>query len=312
MDDNTLNAWRQLAEYGERLNAVVVKLATIFSQASNPLAWKELIYSSQPHYRAARPDQSDLQLYIAERWLQLAEDGCLSVKMDPVRGLIVVETFGNEDVQVHRSDIEKMLFQQVQNLPDKRLLLIHEVQSQFSSLTGQSLLGDYKEDFVALINDLCQKRYIRYDDRNGKGMPRFSKGVAFDDWSRAMTSKPSVPAQTGTTITFNGNVGAVQTGSHSVANVSHSFDSSQLHELKSALQAVLIELNASKHSEHHKDDAKAIVENTLDEIDKPKPSKLTLQALLGGMATSIQTLGSTSDAYKALKVASAAFGITLP
>lgn len=59
-----------------------------------------------------------------------------------------------------------------------------------------------------------------------------------------------------------------------------------------------------------RDDARELIQSTIDEIEKPKPSKLSLKALLNGVATTVQTLGTTSEAYKAVTVVLAALGIT--
>lgn len=313
MDHNTLKAMQALADYGERLEAVTFQLATMFPEVPSKLAWKEAIFAAQESYRSSRPDLADLQLYVAERWLQLAKDGCLKPKMDQVRGLTVHEVFREEAPQVHASGvtskhIEKLLFKQLNALPDNRLLQIYEVTTAFSQLTGESLQS-FWDDFSIVVDDLCEKRYIRYDA--GRGMPRFSKGIEFDSWKSEMTTKPSVPASAGHTFNFNGTVGAVQTGSHSVANVQQAPDSNQLSSLKSALEAVLAEIAKANLPAEARDEAQELIQTTIAEIEKPKPSKLSLRALLGGVATTVQTLGATTEAYKTLKAALTAFGVSV-
>lgn len=305
MEQKDFEAWQGLAAYGNRLEAVTQQLASQFPEFPNWLAWQETIFTSQGAYRSTRPDLSDLRLYIAERWLQLAKDGHLKVTMDPSRGMIVQEALDDASQKVTRKDIEKMLFMLLNKLPIGQLLQIYEIQTAFYRLTGQSL-KDHELNFSAVVDDLSEKRYIRWDNQGGRKMPRFARALDFDIWSNEMTSKPIEHGPITNTFNFNGTVGAVQTGSQSVANVQQTIGASQFSDLKSALQLALEEFSKADLHESDRTDAQELIQSVLDEIDKPKPSKLSLKALFGTVATTVQTLGSTSDAYKAVTTAIAA------
>ncbi|MCC4632802.1 hypothetical protein [Xanthomonas dyei] len=148
------------------------------------------------------------------------------------------------------------------------------------------------------MNQLSEKSYIVCKTRVGF-YPIFRKGVDFDEWKREMTKNQSPTG--GNNFTFNAPVGSVQTGSKSVANVSQSISLTQLEELKTLLQRALSELGDSNLPDEIRSGAKGLIESTITEVEKPQPSKLSIRVLLGGLATMVQTLGSTSDASDALE-----------
>ena len=294
-----------------------------FPGVANVLAWKDAVFTAQPQYRAEEPGLADHQLYVARRWIELANKGCLDVRMDHVRGLIVDEKPGGDSAQrAHSSDeirprLRKLLFNKLNELPATRSLQIYEVMTAFQTAAGESL-KNYSQEFSDVVDELSEKSYIRLHQQGGSGMQLFFKGLAFDAWQEEMMTKRSLstpapsPVPVSPTYIFNASVGAVQTGGNSVAYVQQSADHSQLAGLKSALEAVLIELAKANLPADEREDAEELVQTIIAEVQKEKPNKLSLKSLLGGVATTIQTLGSTSEAYTALKAAATVAGITLP
>jgi len=304
-----------LADYGNNLDAAISQLMAKFPGVANYLSWKEAIFSAQIKYRSAAPELADHQLYVATCWLRLANEDCLEVKMDLSRGLIVREVLRDNSPQpalaknVIRIHLRKLFFKKLSELPDGRLLQIFEVMRAFQHDTGESL-ENYKTEFEAVVDELCNHSYMRHQQKGGQGMSLFCKGIEFDKWSADMTAKVAEPA--GHTFNFNAAVGSVQTGSHSVSHVQQSFDQSQLAGLKDALEAVLAEFAKANLPADAREEAQGLIESVIVEIDKPKPNKLSLRSLLAGIATTVQTLGSASDAYKAFAAAIALIGIPLP
>ncbi|MEZ0330382.1 MAG: hypothetical protein ACAH07_02535, partial [Methylophilaceae bacterium] len=206
-----------------------------------------------------------------------------------------------------RSAIVKILFKKLNSLPEERLLPIHEVQGAFENATGESLKS-YWNEFSDVISELSDKLYIQHKQRGPSGMPLFFKGLQFDAWmDEMMTKKESMS----NTFNFHAAVGAVQTGENSVAHVQQSFDQSQLAGLKAALEAVHVELTKANLSDDVRE-AKELVQITIAEVDKDEPNKFSLKSLIIGVATTIQTLGSTGEAYNLLKLAASAAGILIP
>ncbi|MGO4158703.1 hypothetical protein [Cupriavidus sp. YAF13] len=316
MEFHNLNGLKALTDYGANFEAAVTQLMALFPSVANAFAWKDAIYSAQSRYRSEQPQQADLQLYVARRWIQLAESNCLDVSSDPANGLTVREVLGSDPHQPQpagnatmRKRIAKLLFNKLNALPDGRLLQIYEFTAAFRNATGESL-ASHQSDFNAVVEDLCAKLHMRHQRAGRHGMDLLCKGIEFDSWAEEMAGGSRAAA--GDTFNFHSAVGAVQTGSHSVAHVQQTIGSDQLASLKSALQAALIEFAKANIPAQTRDEAQGLIESTIAEVDKPKPNRLALGSLLGGVATAVQTLGATSDAYKAVKEALSTFGISLP
>lgn len=310
-----MNGMIDLADYSTKLDAAISQLMAKFPGVANFLSWKEAIFSAQVKYRNAAPELADHQLYVANCWLRLANEDCLDVKLDLSSGLIVREVLGDNSPQpAFTGDViciclRKLFFKKLSELPDGRLLQIFEVMRAFQLETGESL-ENYVTEFEAVVDELCKKSYMRHQRKGVQGMSLFCKGIEFDKWSADMIQKVAEPA--GHTFNFNAVVGSVQTGSHSVSHVQQSFDQSQLACLKSSLEAVLAEFAKADLPADTREEAQGLIESAIVEIDKPKPNKLSLRSLLAGVATTVQTLGSASDAYKALAATFALVGIPLP
>lgn len=316
---NDLSGFKALARGQADLDAAIRQLDSKFHGVANFLAWKDAVFTAQTTYRHEAPGLADHQLYVARRWIDLANRGCLEARMDLARGLIVEEKPGGDFAQpTHSSDVirthlRKLLFSKLNAHPETRSLQIYEVMAAFQTAAGESLKTYWKES-SDVVDELSEKSYIRYDQRPGFGMPLFFRGLAFDAWKDEMMTNQSKssPGSASDTYIFHAPVGAVQTGDHSVAHVQQSADHSQLAGLKSALEAVLAELAKANLPADEREEARELVQTTIAEIEKEIPNKLSLKSLLGGVATTIQTLGSTSDAYKVLQAAATVAGITLP
>ncbi|WP_060816721.1 hypothetical protein [Caballeronia sordidicola] len=299
--------------YSANVDAAIAQLMTLFPGVANLFTWKDAIYRAQTMYQAEQPGQADLQLYVAHRWVQLAESNCLEVSSDPISGLSVRESLNSEQPSpagaIMRKKIAKLLFKKLSVLADGRLLQIYEFMAAFKSATNESL-ASYQSDFEAVIDDLCAKQYVVHRRAGRHGMDLFSKGIDFDSWAEEITG--GVRVATGNIFNFHGAVGAVQTGPDAVAHVQQVVGADQLANLKSALQAVQADLGKANISTDERDEAQELIENTIAEVDKPKPSRLTLNSLLSGVAAATQMLSATSDAYKTVKDALVPFGISLP
>ncbi|WP_313146501.1 hypothetical protein [Stenotrophomonas sp.] len=285
----------------KRIEALVSRLNNAFPEVGSILSWHDAIFSAQEHYSDLVPKHEDIKIFIATRWLELAEKGLLKVEMSQVEGLIVCErqdaapTNDSDPDPIIRRQIEKTLFRELQRLPNDRNLLYSNLMVSFQNATGNSL-REYAQDLVGIVNELEGKHYLRCVSNHNRP-PHFCRGVDFDEWEIQMTG---TQPQTSNTFTIHGSVGAIQTGAHSTANVKQSIDSTQMTELKDLLQRALIEIKNSQLSADARSNAEELIENAIAEVEKPAPSKISIQSLLSGLATVVQTLGSSSDAYSAL------------
>lgn len=304
MDQNLLDALRGLTGYSDSLDSVTKSLATMYPDMPL-LAWREALFVAQSDYRSSGESASDLKLQVALRWLELAKENCLAVKFDPVKGWIVKEKLPEQ--KILPKDIEKLLLRLLKALPEGRSLQYFELQVAFERATRQSL-SDYFDEFGDLVNGLTEKRYIVWDDMGGRKPPRFSKGLDFDEWSEMMSKPLSTSA--GPTINFHAPVGAVQTGHNSTANIQQTTGSNDYQQLKIALQAALSEFSKADISHQDREDVRDYLQSILNEIQKEKPNRLSLKSLLSDVATTVQTLGSSSEAYKAVVVALGLLGFS--
>jgi hypothetical protein len=307
MDQNLKDALGGLVAYGDKLDFVTKKLAAFYPDFPGWLAWQEAIFLAQNDYRSPNDVSSDLRLQIAERWLELANDDCLDVKFDRSKGLVVREKLSGAAQKLQRKDLEKFLLRLLERLPEGRLLQYYEIQTAFEVTTRQSL-NDYLGDFSDLVNNLSEKRYIVWDDMGGRKLPRFSKGLDFDEWSEMMSKPPSASA--GPVFNFHAPVGSVQSGDNSVANVQQTTGSIDYRELKAALQAAQAEFATANISQQEREEVRDYLQNILKEIQKEKPNRLSLKSMLSDVAATVQTLGSSSEAYKAVVAALGLLGLS--
>ncbi|WP_145155087.1 hypothetical protein [Pseudomonas oryzihabitans] len=294
MDQNLLDALRELTDYSDSLDSVTKTLATMYPDMPF-IAWREALFLAQNDYRCSGESATDLKLQVALRWLELAKENRLDVKFDPVKGWVVMEKLPKQ--KVLSKDIEKLLFRLLKTLPEGRLLQYYEIQVAFERATKQSL-RDYFDEFNELVNRLDEKRYIVWDDMGGRKLPCFSKGLDFDEWSEMMSKPLSTSA--GPIMNFHAPVGAIQTGANSTAHVQQTTGSNEYQQLKLALQAALEEFSKADISYQDREDVRDYLQSILNEIQKEKPNRLSLKSLLSDVATTVQTLGSSSEAYKAV------------
>lgn len=303
MDQDLRNAFSALSQIQNQFEAVVLELYRMFPHDSNPLAWNDKIYTEQRKWQSGPNDPHDYQMQIALHFLELARKGRLQVALDH-RGFSVIEL---DAKPLENVDLKKIIFNELSRLNSNWLPYV-DLYAAVHQYLGLSLSQNLSV-LEAVLEELSNKRYIRSDQTRSR-MLRITRGLNFDEWKSTMT-KPHTPAVTHNAFTFNGQVGAVQTGEGSVANVQQATDVSQFADIKAALQSLLQELPKSNLSASERQDAEELIGKTIKEIDSEKPSKGVVKALCSGLATTVQTLGSTSAAYALVSAAFAAFGVSL-
>ena len=82
--------------------------------------------------------------------------------------------------------------------------------------------------------------------------------------------------------------------------------------LKNALLDVQKEINASGTLDSTREEVTQVLDDSIAELDKPKPNGLKLTSLLTTVGNAVQTLAAAPQAYHVLKTALVPFGIMLP
>lgn len=117
----------------------------------------------------------------------------------------------------------------------------------------------------------------------------------------------------GTVVNIYQPLGIVQTGPGANASLSQHFRIEEREALASALERVLEVVSfAEELSPNERKNLAEVVSDGIEEARKPDPNMLKLRMSVGGAATAVQTLGSASAAYQAVKSAAALVGIPLP
>ncbi|MEP6824727.1 MAG: hypothetical protein ABI919_07915, partial [Ramlibacter sp.] len=120
-------------------------------------------------------------------------------------------------------------------------------------------------------------------------------------------------AQAAPHVAIYGNVfGSLQTGVGSTSTVTQSWASPEHEGLARAilsLQGAIADAATLQATE--KDDLREELDRAVYEIQKKEPNKSVLLRTLAGVGAVIQTLGSASEAWDAVKAAAAALGVPL-
>lgn len=112
------------------------------------------------------------------------------------------------------------------------------------------------------------------------------------------------------TMTFNGPVGAVQTGVNAVANVTQSWSGESVAEVVKALADFKALLQATPGLEAElRADLVTDVENATTELATETPNAGRLTRWLGGVGTAVQTVGALQPAWDGVKVGLRALGL---
>ena len=111
-----------------------------------------------------------------------------------------------------KTKIEKLLFNQICNLQDNKYLLWVNFDVAFQN-TFQKQTSEYSLEIEEVVNELAEKDYIIVDNFK---MPKFGKGIDFDEWEKKLSSKSgssinienlhSVNTQVGNNNTFSNGV----------------------------------------------------------------------------------------------------------
>jgi hypothetical protein len=129
----------------------------------------------------------------------------------------------------------------------------------------------------------------------------------------ALQSRPETPSGgVQVTITNNGTIGAVQTGSLATANVQQQWIAGDTSNLRTALAELRAALDCAQDIEPSlRKDVIGDIELTDAELQRDLPNKGRLLRWLGGIGAVIGTVGSVQPAYDAVKDLARALGLPI-
>ena len=115
------------------------------------------------------------------------------------------------------------------------------------------------------------------------------------------------------TYNFYGNVGAVQSGAGSTANVVQNLAETDRQEIVNALNEVKLAIqNLTDKEEREVNELVEVVDESIEELNKTNPNNTKLYACFNILSGSIQAIANAGAAYQAIKNALVPLGIVLP
>ncbi len=107
--------------------------------------------------------------------------------------------------------------------------------------------------------------------------------------------------------------GIVQTGAHSIANLSVVFGEDEKRQVAEALDLARQSLDSHPDRDSpERGQTLVLVEEAEAEIKEAQPNHVKLRSMLSGIAGTVQTIGASREALEALKAAGALLGLSLP
>lgn len=115
------------------------------------------------------------------------------------------------------------------------------------------------------------------------------------------------------TLNFHGAVGIVQTGDANVAMMQQHIGAEPGAQIATVLSELLGRLDGAEAAlGHNKDALKSLIQETIEETNKPSPNPLKVGSSLRTIAETVKFVGSLETAYTGLKPILSGMGIHIP
>lgn len=181
------------------------------------------------------------------------------------------------------------------------------------------ITNDLTTDLRKLTNSIMNTQEIdnlidKITNTQNKASQRISNEIELFVLSLSRAKEKEVRAEsTKNIINITGNVGAVQTGRGSTANVTQIISSDDKEALLQALDDIKKYLESGGNlSGFSKEEVLELVEESRTEVEKHNPNSSRLKTYLIGISISIQTAASLKPAYEVIKLALSHLHIILP
>ena len=188
---------------------------------------------------------------------------------------------------------------------DFKALLSTRVEVDFAELSG-SFEAVQRLSGLLRANDLAEaKEHVL--SKHAAEIDLYVDSLLPSEGSGSMSSPNSQ------TYNFYGNVGAVQTGAHAVANTIQNLGADDRAALISAIDQVKDALTStSTLQEQHRRELLELASEAKEQLAAANPNNTKLLTVFTVLATSVQAIASAQPAYLALKSALLPLGIMLP
>lgn len=144
-------------------------------------------------------------------------------------------------------------------------------------------------------------------------MSKDKHDIEIDLYLATLKDTKEVSATQPATYNFYGNVGAVQSGAGSTANVVQNLAETDKQEIVNALHEVKLAIqNLTDKEEREINELVEVVDESIEELQKTNPNNTKLYACFNILSGSIQAIANAGPAYQALKNALLPLGIVLP
>jgi hypothetical protein len=174
-----------------------------------------------------------------------------------------------------REKLAKLIFRELSERPRTRSLQYLELQHVFQVATGESL-SQYAEDVVAIVEQLQEKEYIRWETP-GRRMPLIFQGINFDKWSNKM--KGEIDAAQSVTYNVTGNNARIN---HHSADMSTNVVA-EVSSLQEHLKALRRTIEATQLSGLGRQDALDVMDAVDAQFASGTPKKSVVTALLSAL-----------------------------
>jgi len=190
-----------------------------------------------------------------------------------------------------RESIAKLIYKGLSERPRSQSLQYFELQHAFQVATGRSL-SQYAEDVVAMVDQLQEERYIRWETP-GRRMPLIFQGIDFDEWSRKMNGEKDA-AQS---VTYHVTGPNARINHHSTDNSTNVVTENG--GIQEHLEALRQAIEATQLSRPERQSALDIVEAVDAQFASGAPKKSVVTALLSALpkVADIATIAGTLVAF---------------
>lgn len=197
-----------------------------------------------------------------------------------------------------------------------------ELSDELKGLVAQHLpekladLRDYIKQTTSLITgspSLYESIWRDLDSARNQALSKV--GTEIDLFVHSLKKKADTVKDGTSSPVFNiySQVGSIQTGDSSIANVTQNIDTEVKEQIQKALEDINSILTRSEvETPTPKDELIEVVQESQVELQKEKPNVTRLRSLLTTVGTSIQVVSSLKPAYETLKQALTFIGISLP
>jgi hypothetical protein len=239
-----------------------------------------------------------------------AEENAINARMGVRNGNTIraYQRLGSDEIRVRvaiiRGAIERSHAAMVGRVDHDTLGDLNAVLAEYVSAHAAELVAALTARAEKLQFSPAQTTLINVQVQNVAAAARRQAEVELAFYVDRLKSQ-AARASAGTTMTFNGPVGAVMTGPGSVANVAMAGEESA--RLVAALEALQKAIAASGDTtQEQRSEASEVASNAIVAARAEKPNRTMIGGLLSGLAVTVQTVASLQDAWQVVKDAAIA------